>query len=196
MKIGIFGGSFNPIHIGHAMLANYISQYTDVDKVWLMVSPENPLKGSCNLKDDSVRLRMAEMVSKGCKDVITSGFEYTLPRPSYTINTLNALSAKFPDDEFVIIIGADNWANFDKWKDNELIIQRYGVIVYPRNGYNIDDKNIVKNVTFLTKAPIIEISSSFIREGIKAGKNMNFFLPENVYDFVLRNSLYIENKTV
>lgn len=196
MKIGIFGGSFNPIHIGHAMLANYIGQYTDIDKVWLMVSPQNPLKNSSTLNLETSRLVMAEMVSRRCDNVITSGFEFSLPRPSYTINTLNALSAKFPNDEFIIIIGADNWIDFNKWKDSELIIKKYGVYVYPRRGFEIDKNSVVNNVTFLSDAPLIDVSSSFIREGIIKNKNMNFFLPEDVYDYILSKYLYTHNETL
>ena len=190
MRIGIFGGSFNPIHTGHAMLANWITQFTDIDRVWLMVSPQNPLKDGYSKMLDMARLRMAEMVSAHCTNVITSGLEFTLPRPSYTINTFDALREKFPGDTFNIIIGADNWAIFNKWKDASRIVSEYGVIIYPRRGFDIDASTLPENVTYLENAPMIEISSTMIRAGIKENKNMAFFLPPDVYDFILSNSLY------
>lgn len=190
MNIGIFGGSFNPIHSGHAMLASYIAQYCDIDKVWLMVSPQNPLKDGYSKSLDIARLRMAEMVASHCTDVIASGLEFTLPKPSYTINTLDTLASKFPDDRFKLIIGADNWAIFDKWKEHDRIIEEYGVMIYPRRGVDIDTSTLPQNVSYLAEAPMIEISSSWIRGEIKENRNMAFFLPTDVYDFILANSLY------
>lgn len=190
MVIGIFGGSFNPVHTGHAILANYISQFTDIDKVWLMVSPQNPLKGTIDSNLDAARIRMTEMVSRKCVNVITSGYEFTLPRPSYTIDTLTSLAQKFPNDQFRLIIGADNWATFDRWKESKKIIDEFGVIVYPRLGYEFKNNFNSKNVIYLKDAPVIEISSSFIREGIKKNANMSFYLPEDVYDYIKVHSLY------
>ena len=118
MKIGVLGGSFNPIHIGHAILANYITQCTDIEQLWLMVSPQNPLKSELPQSYDVHRLAMTELVASKCDNVITSGFEFTLPKPSYTVDTLKALREKFPQHEFVLVIGADNWQNFEKWKRN------------------------------------------------------------------------------
>lgn len=189
MKIGILGGSFNPVHIGHAMVANYITQYTDIDQVWLMVSPQNPLKTDYRDISDEDRIRMVDMVASKCTNVITSGFEFTLPKPSYTINTLDSLAAKFPQHEFCIIIGSDNWAAFDKWKDFRRIIQDYGVIVYPRKGYLSGLPEIEGNVKMIN-APLVEVSSTFIREGLRENRNMNFFLPENVYEFIKSHYLY------
>lgn len=189
MKIGIFGGSFNPIHIGHALIANYITQYTDVDQVWLMVSPQNPLKNECCEVSDQARIRMVEMVASKCTRVITSGFEFTLPKPSYTVSTLDALSAKFPEHEFSLVIGSDNWAIFDKWRDYRRIIQDYGVIIYPRKGYLSELPEIKGNVRMIN-APVIEVSSTFIREGLRENRNMNFFLPEDVYEFIKSHYLY------
>ena len=117
MNIAIFGGTFNPIHIGHAILTNYIIENTGIDSVWLMVARQNPLKEGYDKSYDIHRLRMTEMVSSRLQGVITSGFEFSLPYPSYTINTLDALAGKFPEHHFSIVIGADNWAVFDKWKD-------------------------------------------------------------------------------
>lgn len=191
MKIGILGGSFNPIHIGHAILANYITQYTDIEQLWLMVSPQNPLKDTLSSSYDVHRLAMAELVASKCDNVITSGLEFTLPKPSYTINTLGVLAEKFPQHEFVLIIGADNWQNFDKWKDSEKILENHDIMVYPRMGYEIQIPKELKNKVTRLDSPIVEVSSTFIREQLKCNRNMNFYLPQDVYLYILKNGLYL-----
>ena len=199
MNIAIFGGTFNPIHIGHAILTNYIIENTGIDSVWLMVARQNPLKEGYDKSYDIHRLRMTEMVSSRLQGVITSGFEFSLPYPSYTINTLDALAAKFPEHHFNIVIGADNWEAFDKWKDWERIIEDYGVMVYPRRGYNINIPEKYAGRVVAIDAPMIEVSSTYIREGIASGKDMTFFLPYDVYHYIKRNNLYKnenEEKTV
>ena len=190
MKIGILGGSFNPIHIGHAILANYITQYTDIEQLWLMVSPQNPLKSQLPQSYDVHRLAMTELVAKKCDNVITSGFEFSMPKPSYTVDTLTALRSKFPQHEFVLIIGADNWSNFDKWKDAETIIAHHNIMVYPRLGFEIEIPEELKDKVTKLDSPIIEISSTYIREQLKNNRNMNFFLPQDVYRYILENNLY------
>lgn len=191
MKIGILGGSFNPIHIGHAILANYITQYTDIEQLWLMVSPQNPLKENLSSNYDIHRLAMAELVASKCDNVITSGLEFTLPKPSYTINTLNVLKEKFPEHEFVLIIGADNWQNFDKWKDSDLIIKNHHIMVYPRKGYDIMIPEELSHRVSMLKSPIVEVSSTFVREQLKDNRNMNFYLPQDVYKYILEKRLYM-----
>ena len=191
MKIGILGGSFNPIHIGHAILANYITQYTDIEQLWLMVSPQNPLKSEISDSYDVHRLAMAELVASKCENVITSGFEFTLPKPSYTISTLEALTKKFPQHEFVLIIGADNWQYFNKWKDSDLILKNHDIYVYPRKGYEINIPDDLKDKVYSLDSPIVEVSSTFIREQLKDNRNMNFYLPEDVYKYILEKRLYL-----
>lgn len=191
MKIGILGGSFNPIHIGHAMLANYITQYTDIEQLWLMVSPQNPLKSEISDSYDVHRLAMAELVASKCDNVITSGFEFTLPKPSYTISTLEALTKKFPQHEFVLIIGADNWQYFNKWKDSDLILKNHDIYVYPRKGYEINIPDDLKDKVYSLDSPIVEVSSTFIREQLKDNRNMNFYLPQDVYKYILEKRLYL-----
>lgn len=192
MNIGIMGGSFNPIHVGHAIIANYIIQNTDIDQLWLMVSPENPFKTGQAMVNEGQRLRMVEMVSRRLDNVITSGFELTLPRPSYTIDTLNALKAKFPSDDFTLVIGADNWAVFDKWRSHDEIISNFKIVVYPRGGYDIVIPSQMSDRVLAVDAPVIEVSSSKIREQLSMGHDMRFFMPDEVYDYILRNNLYIK----
>ena len=190
MKIGILGGSFNPIHTGHAILANYITQHTDIEQLWLMVSPQNPLKDNLAQSYDVHRLAMAELVARKCDNVITSGFEFTLPRPSYPIDTLRALKEKFPQHEFVLIIGADNWNVFNRWKNHDEILKSHKIMIYPRQGFDIDiPVELAGSVTKLS-SPIIELSSTYIREQLKNSMNMNFYLPQDVYKYILEHKLY------
>lgn len=191
MKIGIMGGSYNPIHVGHAIIANYMIQQTGIDCLWLMVSPENPFKVGHEMACEEHRLRMTEMVSRHIEGVITSAFEYTLPRPSYTIDTLNALKEKFPDDEFYLIIGADNWVTFDRWRSHEEIIKNYHIIIYPRQGYDVVIPDNYKSRVSLVQAPLIEISSSYIRSQIAQNRSMVFYLPDEVNEYILKHKLYV-----
>lgn len=192
MKIGIMGGSFNPIHIGHAIIANYIIQNTCLDKLWLMVSPENPFKIGQKMASDMDRIRMTEMVAGRLEGVITSAFEFSLPRPSYTIDTLNALQSKFPDDEFYLIIGADNWAAFDRWRNHQELIEKFHILVYPRRGYDVAIPQDVAHKVELIDAPLVEVSSTKIREQLGEYKNMCFYLPEDVYDYIVKKRLYMD----
>lgn len=186
--IGILGGSFNPIHIGHCILANFLKQTVDIDEVWLNVSPQNPLKDALNSDYDNHRLEMARLAVKDCCGIKVTDIEFSLPRPSYTIATLRRLQSTYPDYRFKLIIGSDNWMVFDKWKNHEEIIYEFGVIVYPRPGYPINNNNC-KNVTFVD-APQIEISSTFIRQGLKDQLDMRFFIPDDVNAYIKDNNLY------
>ncbi|MBQ3961060.1 MAG: nicotinate-nucleotide adenylyltransferase [Muribaculaceae bacterium] len=190
MKVGIFGGSFNPIHVGHAIIASHVIQHADLDQIWLMVSPLNPLKEPNAHNNDIDRLRMTELVSRHIDGVETSAFEFTLPRPSYTIQTLKALQKKFPDHEFSLIIGADNWAVFKKWKDWETIIANHDILIYPRLGYEVTIPEEYAHRVKLTDAPIIEVSSTRIREGLAQGESMRFYVPDDVYKYIVANHLY------
>lgn len=192
MKIGIMGGSFNPIHVGHAIIANYMIQNSGIDQLWLMVSPENPFKSGQQMASEMHRLRMTEMVSHHLDGVETSAFEFTLPRPSYTIDTLNALQAKFPEHEFYLIIGADNWVAFDRWRSPQEIVEKYHIIIYPRQGYDVEIPEELKGRVELVDAPLIEVSSSYIRSQLSNLKNMCFYLPDEVNEYIVRNKLYME----
>lgn len=190
MKIGVLGGSFNPVHIGHLMLASYLRQFEDFDEVWLMLSPLNPLKvNSSELIPDVTRLRMLEMALKGAEGIKVSDIELSMPRPSYTIKTLRYLAKRYPRHSFRLIIGADNWKIFSQWKDSQTIIDDFGVVVYPRPGYQLG--TIYDAGVEVVNAPTAEISSSFIRNAIARGKDMTYFLPVGVYEYIKNNNLYV-----
>lgn len=191
MRIGIFGGSFDPIHSGHAIIAHHIISSGVVDQLWLMVTPMNPLKaGTTRQVADTDRLRMVEMVSRAIEGVETSAFEFTMPKPSYTIDTLNALQAKFPDDEFYLVIGGDNWEVFGKWRNSDEILAKYHVLVYPRLGYEVNIPDELKDRVMLVDAPIIELSSTIVRERLADGKSVRFYVPDEVHDYIERHHLY------
>ena len=188
LRTGIFGGSFNPIHIGHLALANYLCENGYVDELWFLVSPQNPFKQNQTLLDDSIRLKMVKAAIKGYPHFHASDFEFNLPKPSYTINTLNKLSETYPDRDFYLLIGADNWAAFDRWKSPEEIMSRHHVLVYPRLGYDIPE-TLPQNVRAVD-SPLIEVSSTFIRKSIAQRKDIRYFLHPAVYEIINNKGLY------
>lgn len=190
MNIGIFSGSFNPIHIGHLILGNYVTEFTDIDEVWFLVSPHNPLKNRDELADENVRLEMADLALKSYPKMKASNFEFSLPQPSYTINTLESLKTSYPDHNFTLIIGSDNWHHFEEWKDYEKIIEKYSIMIYPRLGSRISISPKLKNKVLALDSPIIDISSTFVRDSISEGKDVRSFLPELIFDYILKNKLY------
>ncbi|WP_165023996.1 nicotinate (nicotinamide) nucleotide adenylyltransferase [Dysgonomonas sp. ZJ279] len=190
MNIGVFSGSFNPIHIGHVILANYIVEFTEIDEVWFLVSPQNPLKDNVGLLDEKERFHMAQLALEGYSRLKASDFELFLPKPSYTINTLEALQLAYPANNFMLIIGADNWSNFEEWKDYDRMVQEYPIKVYPRVGYRITIPTKLRQKVEALESPVIEISSTFIRESIAVGKNIKAFLPDSVYEYIEKNKLY------
>lgn len=188
-KVALYGGSFNPIHIGHLALANFICEEGIVDELWFVLSPENPLKKETNLLDENQRFEMVQLAIQGYPKFKASNFEFHLPRPSYTINTLHALNDKFPDTDFYVIIGADNWSLFDKWKSADEIIDNYHLLIYPRSGYPINSSTLPQTVQYLD-SPEIEVSSTFIRNSIKEGKNYCYFMHPAVCSYIQKNKLY------
>ena len=191
MKIGIFGGSFDPIHTGHAIIAQYIISSGAVDRLWFMVSPVNPLKADkVRQVADTDRLRMVEMVSRPMEGVETSAFEFSMPKPSYTIDTLNALQTKFPDDEFYLIIGGDNWELFGKWRNSEEILAKYHVLIYPRLDHEVNIPDRLKDRVTLIDAPLIELSSTEIRERLAKGQGVRYYVPDEVLKYIERKKLY------
>ena len=183
-KTGIFGGSYNPIHIGHLALANYLCEYGDLDEVWFMVSPQNPFKAySSDLWDDQLRLELVRLAVEDYPKFHASDFEFHLPRPSYMVNTLQKLREAHPDREFTLIIGADNWMSFPRWKDANIIMANHPLIVYPRHGYEIDENTLPAKVR-LVNTPLLEVSSTFIRESLETGKDVRYFLHPKVWERV------------
>ena len=187
IKTGIFGGSFNPIHIGHLALANYLCEYEGIDELWFMVSPQNPFKRNDHLPDNNVRLSLVEAAIKGYPRFKASDFEFQLPKPSYTVHTLQALKTTYPQRDFFLIMGADNWLRFTEWKEPERILSLCSILVYPRKGYAVNETAMPRNVR-MAQAPLMEISSSFIRQAIKEGRDIRFFLPESIREQAI--SLY------
>ncbi|MCP9611930.1 nicotinate (nicotinamide) nucleotide adenylyltransferase [Coprobacter sp. LH1063] len=190
MKTGIFSGSFDPIHTGHLIIADYLCEYEELDEIWFIVSPHNPLKNSNELSDDIHRAEMVKRAIVRNEKFKFSDIEFSLPKPSYTINTLDFLKEKYPERDLYLIIGSDNWLVFDKWRDYQRIKKEYDILIYPRPGHVIKKEDILQKNIKLTQAPVIEISSTLIRNGIKEGKNMNYFVPESVYDYIVGNNLY------
>ncbi len=201
MKIGIFGGSFDPIHEGHVNLAKYVLDHTDLDEVWLMVSPLNPLKPQGYVATNEQRLEMARLAVEGIPGIRVSDFEFNLPIPSYTYKTLTELKKAYPNNDFRLIIGGDNWASFSRWRNPEEILSEFGIIVYPRPGEQL--KSQLKNNSqfsigfaqakaslnsqFLADAPQMPISSTQIRQNISATLP---FLPPPVATYISANNLY------
>lgn len=188
--VGILGGSFNPVHIGHLMLASYLVQWGYVDKVWLTLSPRNPLKEPGELLPDMKRLSMLSIAVKGAPDLDICDIELTMPRPSYTINTLDLLRERYPEMRFKLIVGSDNWLIFDRWREAQRILDDYGVIVYPRPGYPVENDHTAGME--IVNAPMAHISSTFIRQAIAKGRNMNYFMPAGVYKYIMDNRLYTQ----
>ncbi len=184
MRIGIYGGSFNPIHNGHIAIARQLLDKHLVDEVWLMVSPQNPLKAETGLLDEQERLRLAQKALRGIRNVLVSDFEFRLPRPSYTWNTLRALSSAYPQHRFSLVIGADNWEAFSKWKFTGRILSHYHVLVYPRQGYDVSEDNLPEGVT-LVRMPLFNVSSTLIRSLIGRGEQIDGLVPSAIKNDVI-----------
>ena len=189
MHIGLFFGSFNPVHVGHMVLANYMLSFTDLDQVWLVVSPHNPLKNKSQLLNQNDRLHLVNLAINDHTKIRSSAIEFNLPQPSYTINTLTHLREKYPNYSFSLIMGQDNLQSFAKWKNYEEILKRYHIYVYPRPNAVASEFDNHPHV-HLTIAPLMEISSTFIRNAIKENKDVRFFMPEKVWQEVYELRYY------
>ena len=185
-KIGIYSGSFNPIHHGHVMLANYLVEFSDLDELWFVVTPQNPLKKKEDLLDDDERLKMVQLALGDDPRIHVSDIEMHLPTPSYTINTLTSLSEQNPDVEFVFICGMDSLQNMKNWREYQKILDNYELLVFPREGYDGGELVNYPSVTVL-KTPILEISSTFIRQCVKEGRDVRHFMPEKAFAYMKQN---------
>ena len=191
MKIGLYFGTFNPIHIGHLIIANHMAEYSDLDKIWMVVTPHNPHKQKSSLLDDYHRLHMVHLATEDYPKIQPSDIEFKLPQPNYTVNTLAHLQEKFPKHEFSLIMGEDNLNSLHKWKNYEVILQNHDIYVYPRlNSGEIDKQFVNHPKIHRVGAPVIELSSTFIRESIKNGKNIVPMLPNKVWEYVEHNLFY------
>lgn len=188
-KTGLFFGSFNPIHIGHLIIANYMSNHTDLAEVWLVVSPQNPFKNKKGLANMYDRLEMARLAAEPADNIKASDIEFTLPQPSYTIDTLAYIREKYPLKEFVLIMGADNLMSLKKWKNYEVLLRDYKIYVYPRPGCDVSEWADHPSITF-TETPQMEISSTFIRRSLLSNKNIQFLVPDNVIAFMDSKNMY------
>jgi nicotinate-nucleotide adenylyltransferase len=188
MKIGLFFGSFNPIHIGHQIIANVMVDQTDLDEVWFVVSPQNPFKSPRSLIHEQDRLKMVELAIDDHYRFKASDVEFHMPRPSYTIDTLTYLSEKYPTHAFKLIIGGDNLNHFHKWKNSDQILEQYGLYVYPRPGKN----KILEhpNVRYVD-APMIDVSATFIRKSLKEGFSVKYLLHPKVEEYILDRKFFM-----
>ena len=183
-RVAVFGGSFDPIHNGHLALAGEVISRGLADEVWLMVTPQNPHKQDKILSDERLRFQMAQLAVEGMDGVKACDFEFSLPRPSYTLTTLTALDEAFPDKEFCLLIGADNWEKFDRWYKGDEILSRYGIIVYPRGSEG--EPSLPSGVRWLP-AKLYDISSTMVRAAVAAGNDITGLVPATVVRFINDN---------
>ena len=188
-KIGLFFGSFNPIHIGHLIIANFMATQTDLDEVWLVVSPQNPLKEKSSLAKDHDRLHLVRLAIDDNPALRVSDVEFSLPKPSYTIDTLAFLDEKFPQHEFALIMGGDNLKSFHKWKNYEVILRKHQIYVYKRPNYETGELSSHSNV-HLFDAPMMSISASYIRNCIREKKSIRYLVPPEVFEYLSGSQLY------
>ena len=188
MNIGLYFGSFNPIHIGHLIIANHVLNETPINKIWFIVSPQNPFKESKTLLNEFDRLHLVRLATQDDNRIKCSDIEFNLPKPSYTSNTLAFLSEKYPEHQFSIIMGSDSYQNLDKWKNYETIINNYPVYVYKREGHEI--KKTFDKEAITLNAPIIQISASQIREHIRSAKSIRYLVPEIVREEIESRKFY------
>lgn len=191
MKIGLYFGTFNPIHIGHLIIANHMAEHSVLDQIWMVVTPHNPLKNKQTLLDDYQRLELVFLATEDYPKIKPSDMEFKLPQPNYTVNTLAHLQGKFPKHIFSLIMGEDNLKSLHKWKNYEVILQNHEIYVYPRISSCEDNLDLKTNPKIhFVDAPIVEISSTFIRENIKKKKNVQPLLPSKVWEYIDHNNLY------
>lgn len=188
MKIGLYFGSFNPIHIGHLIVASYVANHTDTQQVWFVVSPQNPLKPSSVLLNEYHRLHLVHLAVEEDLRLKASDVEFKLPRPSYTIDTLTYLQEKYPQHEFSIVMGSDSFQNLPRWKHFELLVKNYSFIIYKRPGFEVTETWNAKHI--LLNAPLLQLSATEIRENIRTNKTIRYLVPEKVREEIERNSYY------
>ncbi|MCL4109223.1 UNVERIFIED_CONTAM: hypothetical protein GTU68_062991 [Idotea baltica] len=190
MKVGLYFGSFNPVHVGHMIIANQILTNTDLDQVWIVVSPHNPLKKKSTLANDFDRLHMVNLAIGDTVNLKSSNVEFGLPQPSYTVDTLAYLQEKHPGHQFALIMGGDNLATFRRWKNYQTILDRHEIFVYLRPGSDLTQTIEHKHINLLDGLPLLNISSTFIRKSLKEGKSIQYLVPDAVFDFLANSNMY------
>jgi nicotinate-nucleotide adenylyltransferase len=188
MKVGLYFGSFNPVHVGHLIIATHVINTTNLEQVWLVVSPHNPLKPSASLLNEYHRLHLVQTALEGETKLKASNIEFQLPKPSYTVDTLSYLKEKYPQHEFAIIMGSDSFCNLTKWKNYEVIVKNSPLYIYERQGFRIN--NELNAIVHILKAPLLQISSTHIRELIRQKKSIRYMVPDSVKEQIEGNSYY------
>lgn len=191
MKIGLYFGTYNPIHIGHLIIANHMAEFADLDQVWMVVTPHNPLKKKATLLDDHHRLQMVYLATENFSKIKPSDIEFKLQQPNYTVNTLAHLHDKYPNHKFSLIMGEDNLKTLYKWKNYQVLLDNHDIYVYPRISEEPENTELKLHPRIHSiDAPIVEISSTFIRNNIKNGKNIQPLLPTKVWEYIDHNNFY------
>ncbi len=188
MKIGLFFGSFNPVHVGHLIIANYILNETDIRKIWFVVSPQNPFKTESQLLNEYHRLHLVQLATENDNRIRASDIEFGLPKPSYTSNTLAYLAERYPDDRFCLIMGSDSFQNLHRWKNYESIVKHYPVYVYRRPGFEITDTHGAE--VQILDAPLLQLSATQIREYARTGKSLRYLVPDKVLEEIEKGGYY------
>lgn len=188
MKIGLYFGSFNPIHIGHLIIANHLLNESGLERIWFVVSPQNPFKNATGLLNEYDRLHLVQKSIEHDVRLKASEIEFSLPKPSYTIHTLAYLKEKYPEHSFSLIMGSDSFQNIGKWKNADVIIKNYPILIYKRNGFDVD--NTWDATIQVTETPLIEISATYIRDLIKKGKSIKYLVPSVVEEEILASGLF------
>lgn len=188
-KIGLFFGSFNPVHVGHMIIANFMVTKAGLDQVWMVVSPHNPLKEKQSLAKDHDRLHLVNLAIGDNPKIKSSNIEFSLPKPSYTIDTLTYLNEKYDNVEFILLMGGDSLASLHKWKNYEKLLSDYKIYVYQRPQYDLGELQHHKNVT-VVEAPMLNISASYVRECIKSNHSIQYLVPDKVYEYINGSNLY------